>query len=602
MPKFSQDHIRNFCIIAHIDHGKSTLADRVLEITHALGEREMREQVLDQMDLERERGITIKASAIRSTYRARHGEEYLFNLIDTPGHVDFTYEVSRSLAAAEGALLVVDAAQGVEAQTVANAHLALEQGLEIIPVINKIDLPNASPERTLMELDEIVGLDPGEALLASAKLGTGVDEILEAIVHRIPPPGGDPEAPLQALIFDSHFDPHRGIVAYVRVRNGRLARGMQILMMSTAHRFEVQEAGAFRLQLEPVEELSAGEVGYVIAGMKEIGDAPVGETVTDASRPASEPLPGYRRAKPMVFCGIYPSENSDYPYLRGALEKLSLNDAALSYEPETSAALGFGFRCGFLGLLHMDIVQERLEREYNLDLVATAPSVVYRVHTSEGGVSEVDSPAKLPPQDRIERIEEPYLRATIMTPSAYVGPCLELCQERRGEYERMEQSHTDRVVITYVLPLSEILLDFFDQLKSRSRGYASLDYEFIGYREQDLTKLDILINGAPVDALSVITHRKRAQHRGRVLVERLRKVLPRQLFEIRIQAALGSRIIAAERVAPLRKNVLAKCYGGDVTRKRKLLEKQKAGKKRMRQIGKVDVPQEAFLTVLKIAD
>jgi GTP-binding protein LepA len=597
-----QSRIRNFCIVAHIDHGKSTLADRILELTHALGERQMREQVLDQMELERERGITIKASAIRSTYRARDGQDYLLNLIDTPGHVDFSYEVSRSLAAAEGALLVVDAAQGVEAQTVANVHLALDQGLQIIPVINKIDLPNASPERALMELEEIIGLDPSEALLVSAKLGTGVEEVLEAVVQRVPPPSGDSAAPLQALIFDSHFDPHRGIVAYVRVRNGRLAAGMPILMMSTGHRFEVQEVGAFRLRLERVNELRAGEVGYVIAAMKEIGQAPVGETITDAGHPAATPLPGYRRAKPMVFCGIYPSENPDYPYLRSALEKLSLNDAALSYEPETSAALGFGFRCGFLGLLHMDIVQERLEREYALDLVATAPSVVYRVHTTDGEVRDIDSPAKLPPPERIARIEEPYVRATIMTPSAYVGPCLELCQDRRGEYEKMEQSHTDRVVITYLLPLSEILLDFFDQLKSRSRGYASLDYEFAGYREEQLAKLDILINGAPVDALSVITHRSRAQHRGRVLVERLRKVLPRQLFEIRIQAALASRIIASERVAPLRKNVLAKCYGGDVTRKRKLLERQKAGKKRMRQIGKIDVPQEAFLTVLKIAD
>ncbi len=602
MPLSEQERIRNFCIIAHIDHGKSTLADRILEITHALGEREMREQVLDQMDLERERGITIKASAIRSTYRARDGQDYLLNLIDTPGHVDFTYEVSRSLAAAEGALLVIDAAQGVEAQTVANVHLAEEQGLTIIPVINKIDLPNASPERALLELEEIIGMDRGEALLASAKLGIGVEDVLEAVVGRIPPPSGDPEAPLQALVFDSHFDPYRGIVAYVRVRNGRLSAGVEIQMMSTGQRFEVQEVGVFRLLLEPVSELAAGAVGYVMAGMKEIGQAPVGETITEASRPAAAPLAGYRHLKPMVFCGIYPSENSDYPYLRTALEKLSLNDASLSYEAETSAALGFGFRCGFLGLLHMDIVQERLEREYELDLVATAPSVVYRVHTTAGEAVECDSPAKLPPIEKIAKIEEPYIRVTIMTPSAYVGPCLELCQDRRGEYEAMEQSHTDRVVIRYMLPLSEILLDFFDQLKSRSRGYASLDYEFVGYREDELVKLDILINGSSVDALSVITHKSRAQHRGRVLVERLRKALPRQLFEIRIQAALGSRIIASERVAPLRKNVVAKCYGGDVTRKRKLLEKQKAGKKRMRQIGKVDIPQEAFLSVLKIAD
>jgi GTP-binding protein LepA len=602
MPTADQQRIRNFCIVAHIDHGKSTLADRILELTHAVGKREMREQVLDQMDLERERGITIKASAIRLVYRARDGEEYLLNLIDTPGHVDFTYEVSRSLAAAEGALLVVDAVSGVEAQTVANVHLALNQGIELVPVINKIDLPNASPERARMEMEEIIGLDADAALLTSAKLGTGVEEVLEAVVHRIPPPSGDPSAPLQALIFDSHFDPYRGIVAYVRVRNGRIARGMDIEMMSTGRRFEVQEVGVFGLGLQPAEALSAGSVGYVMAGIKEIGQAPVGETITDASHPASKPLPGYRSAKPMVFCGIYPTENKHFPLLRAALEKLSLNDAALSYEPESSAALGTGFRCGFLGLLHMEIVQERLEREYELDLVLTAPSVVYRAHTKDGEVAEVDSPAKLPGLDRLDFIEEPFVRATIMTPASYLGPCIELCQDRRGEFHSQEHSHTDRVVLTYVLPLSEIILDFFDQLKSRTRGYASLDYEFAGYRPSGLVKLDILINGDPVDALSVITHRSRAQQRGRVLVKRLRAALSRQMFEIRLQASLGSRIIAAERIAPLRKNVIAKCYGGDVTRKRKLLERQKAGKKRMRQIGNVDVPQEAFLTVLKIAD
>ena len=602
MSTSSQQRIRNFCIVAHIDHGKSTLADRILELTHTVEGRQMREQVLDQMDLERERGITIKASAIRLTYRARDGQDYLLNLIDTPGHVDFTYEVSRSLAAAEGALLVVDAAQGVEAQTVANVHLALDQGLEIVPVINKIDLPNASPERARLELEEIIGLDGDSALLTSAKLGTGVEDVLEAIVHRIPPPQGDPEANLQALIFDSHFDPHRGIVAYVRVRNGRIRAGMRIRMMSTKREFEVQEVGVFGLGLEPCEELAAGAVGYVMAGVKEVGEAAVGDTITAAERPAREPLPGYRQAKPMVFCGIYPSENDQYPLLRAALEKLSLNDAALAYEPETSAALGFGFRCGFLGLLHMEIEQERLEREYELDLVATAPSVVYRIHTRDGGVQEIDSPAKMPPADRVVKIEEPYVRAMIMTPVSYVGACIELCQDRRGEYESQEHSHTNRVVITYVLPLSEILLDFFDQLKSRSRGYASLDYELIGYRESELVKVDILLNGEPVDALSVIIHRGRAQTRGRALVQRLRQVLSRQMFEIRIQASIGSRVIASERIAPLRKNVLAKCYGGDVTRKRKLLEKQKAGKKRMRQIGKVNVPQEAFLTVLKIAD
>ncbi len=602
MPLSIQQRTRNFCIIAHIDHGKSTLADRILEMTHTIGEREMREQVLDQMDLERERGITIKASAIRLTYQARDGEEYLLNLIDTPGHVDFTYEVSRSLAAAEGAILVIDAVSGVEAQTVANVHLALEQGLEMIPVINKIDLANASPERARQELEDIIGISGEEAVLASAKLGDGVDDVLEAVVQRIPPPGGDADAPLQALIFDSHFDPHRGIVAYVRVRNGRLAPGMQIEMMSAGRRFEVQEVGVFTLALQPVDELLAGAVGYVIAGMKEIGQAPVGETITDAANPAPGPLPGYRPAKPMVFCGIYPTENEDFPLLRTAIEKLSLNDAALAYEPETSAALGTGFRCGFLGLLHMEIFQERLEREYDLDLVLTAPSVVYQAHTRDGGVVEVDSPAKLPGADGLDYLEEPFVRATIMTPAAYVGPCMELCQDRRGDYESMEHSHTNRVVITYVIPLAEIILDFFDHLKSRTRGYASLDYEVIGYRRSDLAKLDVLINGDPVDALSVITHRSRAQQRGRQFVKRLRAALSRQMFEIRIQAALGSRIIAAERIAPLRKNVTAKCYGGDVTRKRKLLERQKEGKKRMRQIGKVDVPQEAFLTVLKIAD
>ena len=598
-----QERTRNFCIIAHIDHGKSTLADRMLQLTHAVDERKMREQVLDSMDLERERGITIKASAIRLTYQAKDGEQYHLNLIDTPGHVDFTYEVSRSLAAAEGALLVIDAVQGVEAQTVANVHLALDQGLEIIPVINKIDLPNASPERAGKELEEIIGIGADEALLTSAKLGIGVEEVLEAIIERIPPPGGDPDAPLQALIFDSHFDPHRGIVCYVRLRNGRVAPGMEMKMMSTAKTFTVQEVGVFQMALQPVEELAAGGVGYVIANIKEIGDAPVGDTITGADRPARAALPGYRKAKPVVFCGIYPTDNSDYPVLRTALEKLSLNDASLSYEPETSAALGFGFRCGFLGLLHMDIVQQRLEREYDLDIIATAPSVAYRAYTTTGEVLDVDSPAKLPSADKIERIEEPYIRATIMTPTAYVGPCIELCQERRGEYQSQEHSHiSDRVIVTYLLPLAEILLDFFDQLKSRSRGYASLDYEVVGYRASDLVKLDVMINGDPVDALSVLTFRGRAQQRGKALVDRLRKVLQRQQFEIRIQAAIGSRIIASERIAPVRKNVIAKCYGGDITRKRKLLEKQKEGKKRMRQIGKVNVPQEAFLTVLKIAE
>jgi GTP-binding protein LepA len=597
-----QERTRNFCIIAHIDHGKSTLADRIIDLCHAVGARQMREQVLDQMDLERERGITIKASAIRLTYRARDGQDYLLNLIDTPGHVDFTYEVSRSLAAAEGAILVIDAVSGVEAQTVANVHLAEEQRLHLIPVINKIDLPNASPERALQELEDIIGIPAEEALLASAKLGEGVEEVLEAVVHRVPPPGGNRGAPLQALIFDSHFDPHRGIVCYVRVRNGHISPGSEIMMMSSKRTFPVQEVGVFSLGLVPVDELAAGGVGYVIAGIKTIGQAPVGETITEATRPAEKPLPGYRPVKPMVFCGIYPTENKDFPLLRSALEKLGLNDAALTYEPETSAALGTGFRCGFLGLLHMEVFQERLEREYDIGLVLTAPSVVYRVHTGDGAAMEVDNPAKLPGADRLQVIEEPFVLVTIMTPSAYVGPCMELCQDRRGEYKGMEQSHTDRVVITYEMPLSEIILDFFDHLKSRTRGYASLDYEFIGYRESDLAKLDIMINGDPVDALSVITHRSRAQQRGQLLVKKLRQALSRQMFEIRLQAALGSRIIASERIAPMRKNVTAKCYGGDITRKRKLLEKQKEGKKRMRQIGKISIPQEAFLTVLRIAE
>ena len=600
MSSSEQQRIRNFCIIAHIDHGKSTLADRILEITHALGDREMRDQVLDQMDLERERGITIKASAIRSTYRAKDGQDYVLNLVDTPGHVDFTYEVSRSLAAVEGALLVVDAAQGVEAQTVANVHLALEQGLEIIPVINKIDLPNASPERALLELEEIIGLDPTEALLASAKLGTGVLEVLEAVVERVPAPAGDPAAPLQALIFDSHFDPHRGIVAYVRVRNGRLTRGMRIQMMSSGQQFEVQEVGVFRLQLEPVEELAAGAVGYVIAAMKTVGQAPVGETITEADNPATEPLLGYRQAKPMVFCGIYPSENADYPLLRSALEKLSLNDAALSYEPETSAALGFGFRCGFLGLLHLEIIQERLEREFDLTLLTTAPTVVYRVTRANGAVVEVENPSKLPPPQEIAAIEEPYITASILAPVEYLGAILALCQEKRGVHRGIEYLQDNRVLIAYELPLNEIVLDFYDRLKSVSRGYASLDYDFLEYRESPLVKLDVLVNGEPVDALSCIIHREQAAARGRLLAERMRERIPRQLFEVVIQCAIGARVIARERIPPLRKQVTAKCYGGDITRKRKLLEKQAEGKRRMKQVGRVEIPQEAFMALLQV--
>ena len=588
--------------MAHIDHGKSTLADRLLEITGTLSERERRDQVLDQMDLERERGITIKASAVRMTYAARDGQQYVLNLIDTPGHVDFSYEVSRSLAACEGVLLVVDAVQGVEAQTVANADLAVAAGLEILPVINKLDLPNASPERVRREIEDVIGLESSAALLTSAKEGTGVEEVLEAIVARIPPPQGDADAPLRALVFDSHFDPYRGTIAYVRLRAGRLRKGMRICMMAAGKEFEVDEVGVFGLTMKPVEALTAGEVGYVAAGMKVIGDARVGDTITDAARPASDPLPGYRPLKPMVFCGLYPTEGDDYTPLREALQRLQLNDAALTFEPETSAALGFGFRCGFLGLLHMEIVQERLEREYGLALVATSPSVVYRVNRTDGGVIEVDNPAAMPDAQYIDYIEEPWVRATIMGPAEYVGPCLELAQERRGEFRNIEYSSTDRVIITYDLPLAEILLDFFDQLKSRTRGYASLDYEVAGYRPGDLVRVQVLVNGDAVDALSFVTNRDRAQARGRRAVEKLKQVVPRQLFEVRLQAAIGSRIVAAENIRPLRKNVLAKCYGGDVTRKRKLLEKQKAGKKRMKQIGSVEIPQEAFLSVLRIGD
>ncbi len=596
----SQDNIRNFCIIAHIDHGKSTLADRILESTGLLTEREMEEQVLDAMELEKERGITIKLKAVRLVYKAKNGQEYIFNIIDTPGHVDFNYEVSRSLAACEGALLVVDASQGIEAQTLANVYLALEHDLEIIPVINKIDLPSAEPERVKQEIEEVIGLDASDAVLASAKTGFGVDEILEQIVHKIPPPSGDSTKPLKALIFDSHYDPYRGVIAYFRVVEGTVKKGMQIRMMATGAEFEVTEVGVFRPELTPIDQLKAGEVGYLAASIKNVKDCQVGDTITDLNNPADKPLPGYRKATPMVYCGLYPVDTVDYNNLRDALDKLSLNDASLVYEPETSDALGFGFRCGFLGLLHMEIIQERLEREYKLSIITTAPSVVYHVYTTDGEMQEIENPSKMPDAGKIDHVEEPFVKATIVVPKEFVGSVMELCMERRGIPDNMEYLGINRVMLTYKLPLAEIIFDFFDQLKTRTRGYASLDYEMAGYQETELVKLDILVNNEPVDALSCIMHKDKAYHRGRALVEKLRGLIPRQQFEIPIQAAIGNRIIARENVKALRKDVLAKCYGGDVTRKRKLLEKQKAGKKRMKQVGSVEVPQEAFMAVLNI--
>jgi len=592
------ENIRNFSIIAHIDHGKSTLADRLLEFTGAVSSREMMEQVLDTMDLERERGITIKAHAVRLNYRAKDGRDYVLNLIDTPGHVDFSYEVSRSLASCEGALLVVDATQGVEAQTVANTYLAIENNLEIIPVINKIDLPSAEPEKVKEQIEEILGIDSSEAILASAKEGIGTEEILEAIVKKIPPPSGSEERPLKALLFDSWFDNYQGVIVLVRVFDGKVRKGTRIRLMSSGKEFEVSEVGVFTPKMLPTTELSAGEVGYIIAGIKRVSDTKVGDTITEASNPAQEPCPGYREIKPMVFCGLYPVESQQYEDLKDALEKLRLNDSSFNFEPETSTALGFGYRCGFLGLLHMEIVKERLEREFGLNLISTAPTVVYRVTDSRGNVLFIENPTSLP--DRFERIEEPYVKVTIFVPQTYIGPILDLCQEKRGIQKDFTYIGKERIMVVYDLPLNEILWDFYDRLKSLSKGYASMDYEFSGYRESDLIRLDILINKEPVDALSLIVHREKAYYKGRQIVERLREVIPRQLFEVVIQAAIGSKIIARESIKPLRKDVLAKCYGGDVTRKRKLLEKQKEGKKRMKQVGKVEIPQEAFLSVLEV--
>jgi GTP-binding protein LepA len=596
----NQQYIRNFSVIAHIDHGKSTLADRFLEITGALQPREMEAQVLDTMDLERERGITIKAHAVRLTYKADDGETYVLNLIDTPGHVDFSYEVTRSLAASEGALLIVDASQGVEAQTLANAYLAVENNLEIVPVINKIDLPGAQPEEAKRQIEDIIGLDASHAILASAKEGTGVKDILEAIVHRLPAPTGDPDAPLKALIFDSWYDAYRGVIILTRVIDGVIRAGQKIRFMALGQEYLVEQVGTFSPKPQVVDELGVGEVGFIFAGIKTVGDAKIGDTITDAANPASEPFPGFKEMKPMVFAGLYPVEGSEYPQLRDALEKLRLNDASFFFEPETSAALGFGFRCGFLGLLHMEIVQERLEREFNVDLVTTAPGVLYRVTTTDGQVQEIDSPAKLPDTGRIDRIEEPVITAMILTPSAHVGGILELCQEKRGAQKGLEYLASDRVLITYELPFNEVVMDFYDRLKTISRGYGSLDYHVTGYWESPLVKLDILVNEEPVDALSSIVHRDSAYARGRALASKMRELIPRQMFEIAIQAAVGSRVIARESVKALRKNVLAKCYGGDISRKRKLLEKQKEGKKRMKRVGRVEIPQEAFLAVLKV--
>ena len=598
----STKKIRNFCIIAHIDHGKSTIADRLIEYTGTLQKREMEAQVLDSMDLERERGITIKSQSVRILYKAQDGEEYILNLIDTPGHVDFSYEVSRSLAACEGALLVVDAAQGVEAQTLANVYLALEHDLEIIPVINKIDLPSADPDRVKHEIEDIIGLDASEAVLCSAKSGIGIPDILEAIVNKVPAPPDKSDEPTRALIFDSRFDAYKGAIAYVRVKEGTIKTKDTIRMMHDNKDFDVTELGIFTPNLVPVQELPCGSVGCIAASIKNVADCHVGDTVTLANNPAPEPLPGYRKAVSMVYCGLYPTESKDYENLRDALEKLQLNDAALEYEAETSLALGFGFRCGFLGLLHMDVIQERLEREYNLTLITTAPSVNYKVYKTNGEMLEVDNPAKLPPPTEIDYIEEPYVKATTIVPKDFVGTIMELSQDKRGEYQSMEYLDETRVSVVYHLPLSEIIYDYFDKLKSATKGYASLDYELIGYKQSPMVKMDILLNGEPVDALSIIVHKDRAATRGRALAEKLKELIPRQMFEIPIQAAVGTKIVARETVKAWRKDVLAKCYGGDISRKRKLLEKQKAGKKRMKAVGSVEIPQEAFMAILKVED
>lgn len=601
MAGIDQSKIRNFCIIAHIDHGKSTLADRIIEKTGLLTSREMQSQVLDNMELERERGITIKAQTVRIVYQAKDGEEYIFNLIDTPGHVDFNYEVSRSLAACDGAILVVDAAQGVEAQTLANVYLALDHDLDVMPVINKIDLPSAEPERVIEEIEDVIGIEAEDAPRISAKTGLNIDQVLEQIVEKIPAPGGDPKSPLQALIFDSVYDPYKGVIVFCRIKEGTVRKGTPILMMATGAKAEVVEVGYFGAgQFIPCEELSAGMVGYITASLKNVKDTRVGDTITDASRPCAEALPGYKKVQPMVYCGLYPADGAKYQDLRDALEKLQLNDAALQFEAETSVALGFGFRCGFLGLLHLEIIQERLEREYNLDLVTTAPGVIYKVHKSNGEVIELTNPSNLPDPAEIEYMEEPMVKAEIMVTSEFIGAIMDLCQERRGEYQGMEYIEETRAVLRYHLPLNEIIYDFFDALKSRSRGYASFDYELKGYEQAKLVKLDILINKDEVDALSFIVPEASAYERGRKMCEKLKKEIPRQMFEVPIQAAVGSKVIARETVKAMRKDVLAKCYGGDISRKRKLLEKQKEGKKRMRQVGNVEIPQKAFMSVLKL--